>query len=170
MPIQKLDKCLPEKLQGADRARHYLAIVDFRRKQKKGETPRERERERKRERRSVWGNRRKTKGRDISMERRRRRKEKGGTLLSWSIGLLPLFSPCIQPHCIGAWGCGVSICPPSDPLRAAHTPRPLERLLFVQSCARNIAAAGQPRRPLQQGKKEEMSLAPDWCTLIAPGR
>jgi len=45
MPIQKLDKCLPGKLQGADRARHYLAIVDFWRKQKKSERPREKERD-----------------------------------------------------------------------------------------------------------------------------
>lgn len=79
------------------------------------------------------------------------------TLLSRSIGLLPLFSPCIQPAPLYR---GVRLrsehLPPSFLLFSLlhHDTTNHSRLpLFVQSCARNIAATGRPR-PLQRAKIE----------------
>lgn len=127
--VWKLHKCLLEKSQGADRALLYsdFGFLGVNRKKARGKEDRGGEKDAT----SGWTRGKRKEERYLDGAQRRGKKEKGGTLLSRSIALLPLFSPYIQPHCIGAWGCGVSICPPSDPLRAACTrspqsPRPLE--------------------------------------------
>jgi len=79
-----------------------------------------------------------------------------------------IFPVHIQPHCIGAWGCGVSICPPSDPLRAACTRSPLPfpettRGCFLSNHAREILPPRDGRCNEDRKKKSKMSLARLMC-------
>lgn len=90
--------------------------------------------------------------------------EKAGTLLSTTRGFTAVIFPVHIPAPL-YWGVR---------LRSEHlpspgflpfpscTPGPLEVPLFVQSCAQNIAAAGQPRQSLQRGdkkKREDVTLS-----------
>lgn len=82
--------------------------------------------------------------------------EKAGTLLSPTRGFTAVIFPVHIPAPL-YWGVRLRSehlpSPGFLPL-SPRTPGPLEVSLFVQSCAQNIAAAGQPRQSLQRREKE----------------